>query len=440
MADGMRSGFYFVAFVDLLGQQAKLARFKGVAPTTDEERAAFRQLVDDTAGVVRNERESVARWLAGDVTDDALAKIERLKPDIALIDLKMPGVGGIEVIRRVAKTSPDTATIVYTGHAATATVDEALDAGTRGLVLKGAPLPDLVRAVEVVADGSVYIDALLGAGLAMRRTNGTPDLSARERDVLRLVSEGFTNEEIGNQLFISPETVRTHVRRAITKLVNATFAARDRGWWGDGTACASDSKKFGSWQANLLTEYHIRYGGPGVMIYWHVERKSLCIYSQLTTCSASEVAAMIEGVLRHCTDLAIDRNYVDTHGATIVAFVPSLDWSAPTKARVLDLADAVAGRDDVRLAVVLTSGAATPRSLTFVREHQPPAFFLVDGDGLTERLGLQVPGPEEAPVAVPSTFVLDANGTVLLRDVRHDPRTWLDPRAVLAAARLSPRP
>lgn len=180
-------------------------------------------IADDHPAVI----DSVSRYLtAHGVTmvedasesDDALAKIERLKPDIALIDLKMPGVGGIEVIRRVGKTSPDTATIVYTGHAAAATVDEALDAGTRGLVLKGAPLPDLVRAVEVVADGSVYIDALLGAGLAMRRTNGTPDLSARERDVLRLVSEGFTNEEIGNQLFISPETVRTHVRRAIAKL------------------------------------------------------------------------------------------------------------------------------------------------------------------------------------------------------------------------------
>ncbi len=113
---------------------------------------------------------------------------------------------------------------------------------------------------------------------------------------------------------------RDNLRRAIGTLVNATFAVRDRSWWGEGTACASDSKKFGAWQSNLLTEYHIRYGGPGVMIYWHVERRSLCIYSQLTTCSASEVAAMIEGVLRHCTDLEIDRNYVDTHGASIVGF------------------------------------------------------------------------------------------------------------------------
>ncbi|GAA3305772.1 hypothetical protein GCM10020295_60390 [Streptomyces cinereospinus] len=69
-----------------------------------------------------------------------------------------------------------------------------------------------------------------------------------------------------------------------------------------------------------MTEWHQRYRGPGVMIYWHVEKKSLCVYSQLKSCSASEVAAMIEGVLRHCTDVEIDRQYTDTHGASIVGF------------------------------------------------------------------------------------------------------------------------
>jgi len=113
---------------------------------------------------------------------------------------------------------------------------------------------------------------------------------------------------------------RDNLRRAAAKLVNATLAVRDAAWWGSGTSCASDSKKFGSWQSNFMTEYHVRYGGSGVMIYWHVERKSLCIYSQLKTCSSSEVAAMVEGVLRHCTDAEIDRNYVDTHGASIVGF------------------------------------------------------------------------------------------------------------------------
>ncbi|MET8509792.1 Tn3 family transposase [Streptomyces sp. NPDC004787] len=116
--------------------------------------------------------------------------------------------------------------------------------------------------------------------------------------------------------FITVDNLRAAVRR----LVNATFAARNTVWWGEGTACASDSKKFGSWSSNFMTEYHARYGGNGVMIYWHVERKNVCIYSQLKTCSSSEVAAMIEGLLRHCTDAEIESNYVDTHGASVVGF------------------------------------------------------------------------------------------------------------------------
>ena len=98
---------------------------------------------------------------------------------------------------------------------------------------------------------------------------------------------------------------RDNLRNAVATLVNATLRMRDPAWWGGGTACASDAKKFGSWSSNLMTEYHVRYGGPGVMIYWHVEKKSVCVYSQLKQCSASEVSAMIEGVLRHCTDATI---------------------------------------------------------------------------------------------------------------------------------------
>jgi TnpA family transposase len=69
-----------------------------------------------------------------------------------------------------------------------------------------------------------------------------------------------------------------------------------------------------------MTEWHQRYGGPGVMIYWHVERKSVCVYSQLKTCSSSEVAAMMEGLLRHGTSAELEANYTDTHGASIVGF------------------------------------------------------------------------------------------------------------------------
>lgn len=113
---------------------------------------------------------------------------------------------------------------------------------------------------------------------------------------------------------------RENLRAATRKLVNATLAVRDPDLWGTGTACASDGKKFGSWESNLLTEWHARLRGPGVMIYWHVETGRACIYSQLTSCSASEVAAMMTGLLHHGTDAPIQANYVDTHGASVIGF------------------------------------------------------------------------------------------------------------------------
>jgi TnpA family transposase len=111
------------------------------------------------------------------------------------------------------------------------------------------------------------------------------------------------------------------MRRAIAIIANGTLQARNLAIWGEGTtACASDSKHFGAWDQNLTTQWHVRYGGRGVMIYWHVERKSLCIHSQLKSPSSSEVASMIEGVLHHCTEMEVDRQYVDSHGQSTVAF------------------------------------------------------------------------------------------------------------------------
>jgi len=113
---------------------------------------------------------------------------------------------------------------------------------------------------------------------------------------------------------------RENLRAAVTTVVNATLEARDPEWWGEATSTASDSKRFASWDSNLMTEFHARYGGYGVMIYWHVERGRLCVYSQLKSCSSSEVAAMIEGLLRHGTEAEIEANYTDTHGASLVGF------------------------------------------------------------------------------------------------------------------------
>ncbi len=111
------------------------------------------------------------------------------------------------------------------------------------------------------------------------------------------------------------------LRKAIAIVTDGTLHARNSAIWGDGTtACASDSKHFGAWDQNLTTQWHMRYGGRGVMIYWHVERKSLCIHSQLKSPSSSEVASMIEGVIRHLSEMVVDRQYVDSHGQSEVAF------------------------------------------------------------------------------------------------------------------------
>ena len=145
----------------------------------------------------------------------------------------------------------------------------------------------------------------IGTNTGLKRiSSGNPGVTYED---LRYVKRRFIHKD--------------HLRQVIAKVVNAIFTIRDPAVWDEVTvACASDSKKFGAWDQNLLTEWHVRYGGRGIMIYWHVEKHSVCIYSQLKSCSSSEVAAMIEGVLRHCTEMTVKKNYVDSHGQSEVAF------------------------------------------------------------------------------------------------------------------------
>jgi DNA-binding NarL/FixJ family response regulator len=151
--------------------------------------------------------------------DEALSLIEREKPRIALLDVRMPRLSGIEVARRANRSTPGTAVILYTAYGDRALLTEALDAGARGFVLKEAPLAELARAVELVADGRTYVDPVLAGVLSSSAaTDKIAKLTQREREVLRLLADGLSNEEIGRSLFISPETVRTHVRKAMSKL------------------------------------------------------------------------------------------------------------------------------------------------------------------------------------------------------------------------------
>jgi DNA-binding NarL/FixJ family response regulator len=150
--------------------------------------------------------------------EEAAAKIEATRPTVAVVDVRMPRMTGIEVAAHVSRTTPDTAVILYTAYGDRALLSEALDAGVRGFVLKEAPLQDLTRAVEMVAGGAVYVDPVLAGVLASAESERLPQLTKREREVLRLLADGLTNEEIGKRLFLSPETVRTHVQKAMRRL------------------------------------------------------------------------------------------------------------------------------------------------------------------------------------------------------------------------------
>lgn len=180
---------------------------------------------DDHPAIV----DAVARFLAGEdgleivgTAGDgiaALAQIEEIRPDVAVVDVHMPGMSGIELARRVSTDMPATSVILYTGFAERALVVEAIDAGAKGFVLKESPLPDLVRAIRLVADGRTYVDAVLASVLAgPDATARIPGLTKREREVLLLLADGMRNEDAARELSISPLTVRTHIEKAMAKL------------------------------------------------------------------------------------------------------------------------------------------------------------------------------------------------------------------------------
>lgn len=139
------------------------------------------------------------------------------KPDLALVDYRMPRLAGSELVRTLREASPDTKIVVYTADGDERLAREVLDAGAVALVLKEAPLSDLVRALEAALAGGSYLDPALA-----KNTKPGGKLTQREIDVLGLLAEGLQHEEIGRRLGISSETVRTHLRKASDRLGAST--------------------------------------------------------------------------------------------------------------------------------------------------------------------------------------------------------------------------
>jgi two-component system response regulator DesR len=149
----------------------------------------------------------------------ALEAVTKLRPVVCIADVRMPKLDGLELSREIAKAVPETAVLLYSGVSDRGLVSDALDAGARGFALKDAPLEDLGRAVDTVASGGLYVDPVLAAALASnRRTDTRKALSEREREVLRMLAEGGSYAEIGSALYLSPDTIRAHAQRAMTKL------------------------------------------------------------------------------------------------------------------------------------------------------------------------------------------------------------------------------
>ena len=151
---------------------------------------------------------------------EALKLIEQERPAVALLDNQMPGVSGIEVTRLATRCAPETAVILFSGYGDRAQVVEALDAGARGFLMKNAALAEVLRAIQVVSRGGTYVDAMLTAANAA--PDEAPELTQRDRDVLRLLARGEGYEEIGAALFISTAAVRKLMGRIKMKLGVAT--------------------------------------------------------------------------------------------------------------------------------------------------------------------------------------------------------------------------
>ena len=156
--------------------------------------------------------------------EEAIAMVEKEQPDIVLLDIRMPGVDGLEAARMIRERFPNVGAIMLTAYDDRQFVVEAVRAGARGYVLKARDAEHLIQTVRLVAGGNMVIDPQLVVALAeelsqaKERDRKAETLTAREIEVLQLLAFGHTNRDIAEKLFISPDTVKTHLEHIFEKL------------------------------------------------------------------------------------------------------------------------------------------------------------------------------------------------------------------------------
>ncbi len=170
--------------------------------------------------------------------DEAVALTLELRPEVVLMDLRMPGLNGIDATRRILEHRPETGVLVLTMFEDDDSVFAAMRAGARGYLLKGSEQGEVLRAIDSIASG----EAIFGPAIASRliayfsSANATafPELTDREREVLELIAQGSNNQAIANELVLSLKTVRNHVSNIFNKLqvtdrAGAIVKAREAG-------------------------------------------------------------------------------------------------------------------------------------------------------------------------------------------------------------------
>lgn len=192
---------------------------------------------------VTTEIEVVGEASAG---DEAIVAARELQPDVVLMDIKMPGINGIEATRRILQTSPHIGVLMLTMFDDDDSIFAAMRAGARGYVLKDAALEDVRRAIVAVGNGEAIFSPVIAQRLMQYfgtvQSHGVPaafpELTDREYEILTLIAQRHSNADIAGRLVLSPKTVRNHVSNILSKLqvadrVEAMLAARAAGLGGD---------------------------------------------------------------------------------------------------------------------------------------------------------------------------------------------------------------
>lgn len=175
--------------------------------------------------------------------EEAVGKVTEVKPDIAVMDVSMPVMGGAQATRVLKENAPGVRVIALTVHEDRGYIQELLEAGAAGYILKRAASEELIRAIRAVSIGGIYVDQRLVSNLLSSIIHPRNDtlapiekLSEREMSVLRLIASGYTNKEIAAQLDVSVKTVETYKARSMEKLelrsrVDIVRVAKEQGWF-----------------------------------------------------------------------------------------------------------------------------------------------------------------------------------------------------------------